>query len=182
MYYDFKIFQAINNLANQSSFLDYIGIFFADYFPYFLGLFLLVFIFYPKKDIKENRAMVFIAIITALTARFVVKTMIVIFYARPRPYINLDSTHKLINLSPVENFQSFPSGHTIFFFALSTIIYSFNKKLGIIFFICSLMIAISRIFVGVHWPTDIIIGAVLGVMTGLIINWLYNKIKNLLLS
>lgn len=180
MYYDLEIFQAINNLANQSKIVDYIGIFFADYLPFVLMAFLFAFLFYSKK--KENRAMIIVATIAAFIARFGVKTIIVFFYARPRPYVNLDLTHKLINLNPAENFQSFPSGHTIFFFALSTVIYSFNKKLGIIFFICSIIIAIARIFVGVHWPSDILIGLILGVMVGIVINWLYIKTKNLLIS
>jgi undecaprenyl-diphosphatase len=180
MYYDLKFFEAINNLSGQSKTADYAGVFFADYLPYILGMFLLILLFYPRKNIKENRAMVVVSVIAALVARFGVKTILVLFYARPRPYVNLDSTHKLITLNPIENFQSFPSGHTLFFFALSTVIYSFNKKLGVIFFIFSTLIAIARIFVGVHWPSDILVGILLGIVVGFIINWLYNKAKTFL--
>jgi undecaprenyl-diphosphatase len=175
MYYDIKIFEVINGLAGQSKILDLLGIFFAEYLPYLLGMFLLSFLFWPKKDIIKNRAMVLVSIIAGFIARFVVKSTVLFFYNRPRPYMNLSSTHKLISLSPVENLQSFPSGHAIFFFALSYVVYSFNKKLGVFFIFCSTIIGIARIFVGVHWPSDILAGAVLGIIVGFITNWFYIK-------
>ena len=177
MYYDVKIFEAVNNLANHSKFLDLSGIFLAKYLPYLLVLFLLFFLFWSNENIKKNRIMVLVSILAALIARFGVKGAILLFYNRPRPYINLSSANKLISLNPIENLQSFPSGHAIFFFSLSTVIYMFNKKLGIFFFICSIMIAIARIFVGVHWPSDILAGAILGILVGVIINWFYIKNK-----
>ncbi len=177
MYYDTEVFKAINGLANHSRIIDLVGIFLAHYLPYLLGVILLIFLFWPKNNSK-NKIMVFIAIASAIISRFVVKTIILFFYNRPRPYITLPSAHKLISISASENLQSFPSGHAIFFFALSTVVYNFNKKLGIFFFICSILICIARVFVGVHWPSDILGGAVLGVMVGFIINWLYIKNQN----
>jgi len=89
--------------------------------------------------------------------------------------MELTSVHKLISVSAVENLQSFPSGHAIFFFALSTVIYSFNKKLGIFFLAFSTLMSIARIFVGVHWPSDILAGAILGTIIGVIIKWVYKN-------
>jgi undecaprenyl-diphosphatase len=119
--------------------------------------------------------MVFVSLFAGLIARYGVKSIIVFFYERPRPYINLPLAHKLIDVNPVENFQSFPSGHAIFLFALSAVIYGFNKKLGIFFLACSAIIALSRVFVGVHWPSDILGGAILGIGFGIAVNWLYIK-------
>ena len=178
MYYDVKIFEAINGLANQSKVADLLGIFLAEYLPYLLGIFLLCFLFWPKKDRIKNRVMVLVSIAAAIIARFVVKGIILLFYNRPRPYVNLSSVHKLISMSASDNFQSFPSGHAIFFFALSAAIYSFNKKLGIFFLVCSTIMAIARIYVGVHWPSDILAGAILGIIVGAITKWLYTNNKN----
>ncbi|MCX6723706.1 MAG: phosphatase PAP2 family protein [Candidatus Staskawiczbacteria bacterium] len=178
MYYDVKIFEAINGLANQSKVVDALGVFLANYLPYLLVAFLLSFLVWPKKDKTKNRPMVFLSIIAACVARFVVKNIMLIFYNRPRPFVNLSSAHKLIYVDPSENLQSFPSGHVIFFFALSTVIYSYNKKLGIFFFVCSAIVGISRIFVGVHWPSDILTGIILGVAVGVAVKWLYVKVTS----
>jgi len=178
MYYDANILEAINGLANHSKVIDLIGIFLADYLPYLLVLLLASFLFWPKKDKIKNRVMVLVSIAAALIARFVVKNIVLFFYDRPRPYMDLTPVHKLIHMSAAENLQSFPSGHALFFFALSAVIYSFNKKIGIFFLACSTLMSIARIFIGVHWPSDILAGAILGIIIGVIIKWVYTNYKN----
>ncbi len=172
---DLVIFTFINNLAGQSKIFDGLGIFFADWLPYVLGIILLIYVWWPKKDVSKNRAMAAVALVAALVARFIVKGAIVLFYLKPRPYMYLPQAHKLIYIMPWDNFQSFPSAHAMFFFAASTVIYRFNKKLGIFFFICSLLMGIARVFVGVHWPSDILAGALLGIATGIAVHWIYLK-------
>lgn len=170
---DFTIFKFINNFAEQSVILDKIGVFFAEYLPYLLIGFLLVFIFYSKTNKKENQIMVFVAIISAFISRFIVKSAILLFYNRPRPFVALSDTHNLLQMNLSENFQSFPSGHAMFFFAIATGVYFYNKKLGIVLFICATLISLARIFVGVHWPSDIIGGAILGILTAFLVQKLY---------
>jgi len=170
---DITLFNFINNFAEQSKIIDTIGVFLAQYLPYLLAAVLLIFIFYPKTNRKENQVMVFIAILLAFISRFIVKGAILLFYNRPRPFVALADTHSLLPMNISENFQSFPSDHAIFFFALATGVYFYNKKLGIILFICAILIGLARIFVGVHWPSDIISGAVLGILTAFLIQKLY---------
>lgn len=177
MYYDTKFFEVINSLANHSKVVDVLGVFLADYFPYFLVIFLLVFLFWPPKDRLKNRAMVFVALASAIISRLVVKAMVLFFYERPRPYVVFPSAHKLISIDIADNFQSFPSGHAIFFFSLSMAICFYNKKLGILFFISSALMGIARVFAGVHWPSDIIGGLILGMITAFIIQKIYLRYK-----
>jgi len=68
--------------------------------------------------------------------------------------------------TPGEDYQSFPSGHALFFFAAATAIWHYDKKLGYAFFFAAALISSARIFVGVHWPSDVIAGAALGILTG----------------
>ena len=118
--------------------------------------------------------MVVEAVIAALFVRFVLVEAFYKFHFRLRPFAH-DGIKLLI---PYDiNQTSFPSGHASFFFALSTIIYAYNKKIGIAFYVVSFLIVISRIFVGVHWPSDVVAGIILGVIMGWVINKLFKKVN-----
>jgi len=157
---DAFLFEKINGLAGNWKILDFIGIFLADYFQYILVTILLVFLFWPQKDIIKNRLMVLSAAISVVLSRLIITEIIRFFYHRPRPLM--------------QDFDSFPSGHAAFFFALAMGIYFYKKKLGIWFFIGAIIMGIARIFVGVHWPSDILGGAGVGIISA----WFVYKILN----
>jgi len=165
---DLYIFNLINGLAGKSAWLDKLGIFFAYYFEYILVavlLFLLIFRF--KKDVK----MVLIAFVCAVVSRFVITSSIRHFWFRPRPFLT-EKVNLLVNYDGKE--ASFPSGHASFFFALSTVLFLYNRKLGILFYLFTILITLSRIFIGIHWPSDVLAGALIGIFIG----WLGFKIIN----
>jgi undecaprenyl-diphosphatase len=163
---DFFIFQQINKFAGRWIILDSLGIFFAKYLGYFLIFFLLLFLI---KNFKKYWPMVIQGFSAAILARLGFTELIRFLWPKPRPFIenhiNLLLSHSVSS--------SFPSGHAAFFFALSTVIYSYNKKTGYLFFLASFLISISRVFVGIHWPSDILAGAVIGIFSG----WLITLIK-----
>ncbi len=168
---DLYIFNAINGFAGKWHWLDLTGIFFAKYFEYFLLLALVSFLL---KDFKKYWRMVVEALIAAVFVRFILAEIIREIWFRPRPFVH-NSVNLLISYDPKES--SFPSGHASFYFALSTIIYSYNKKAGILFYIASFLIVIARVFVGIHWPSDILAGAILGTLGGIILNKLFKRPK-----
>jgi len=165
---DLFLFQKINSLAHTSKVLDWIGIFLAEYALYVVGILFLILLIW-----KKNRLMIISAGISVVLSRLVVAEIIKIFSHRARPYVSLEAINKLV----LENgdFKSFPSGHATIFFAIAMAIYFFNKKLGIIFFISAIIISIARIFVGIHWPSDIIGGAVIGIISAVVISKLFFK-------
>lgn len=167
---DVFIFDKINGLANVSKILDWIGIFLADYFPYILGAILVIFLFW-----KKNRLMVISAGIAVFLSRLVIAEIIKRLYHHGRPYVILETAKKLI--SENHNYQSFPSGHAAIFFAIAMVVYFYNKKLGIWFFISAIIIGVARIFVGVHWPSDILAGAVIGIISGVLVRIIYTKTR-----
>jgi undecaprenyl-diphosphatase len=103
-------------------------------------------------------------LVAALFARFAVVSFIRWILPRARPFVNNN-----VNLLFEHQGSSFPSGHTAFFFALSTIIYFYNKKIGALFFLSSILIVLARVFSGIHWPSDILAGLIVGIISGLII-------------
>jgi len=162
---DFLIFQSLNRIAGKMPFLDSLAIFFAQYAGYLLLLILLVFLL---RNFKKHKKPTILSLSAAIFSRFVVTELIRYLYFRPRPFV-VSSANLLILHNPT---ASFPSGHASFYFALSTVIYFFNKKLGALFLIISFLIGVFRIYCGLHWPSDILVGAVVGVFVG----WLFVRL------
>lgn len=151
-------FRLINDLAGYNIWLDRFMIFVADKMGYFLILFVFV-LFWKKNYFKKALAG---SLGSALVARFVFVGIIRYFFYSPRPFLVLDNVNRLMN-HEVES--SFPSGHASFYFALAMGVYFYNKKAGSIYFILAGLLGFARIFVSVHWPLDILAGAVLGIFT-----------------
>lgn len=155
---DLALFRILNNLAGSSRLFDNLVIFFADYLQYFLiaaFLILLVAASYPRRNKIQTLLVVFAS---ALIARFGVTTLIRFFWHRPRPFLVYPARTLL-----TDNAYSFPSGHAAFFFAFAAAIYFYNKRRGAWFFLAAILMAVSRVIAGVHYPSDIVGGALIGI-------------------
>ena len=64
---------------------------------------------------------------------------------------------------------SFPSGHTSASFAAATAIYAINRKWGIAAYIFAVVMGFSRLYLGVHFPTDVLAGALVGTAAAMIV-------------
>lgn len=159
------MFESINQFAFRFLWLDTLAIFFAEYFGYFLIFILLLFL---VKDRKKYWLMVSQSFLAALFSRFVVTQIIRWLWQRPRPFVE-NNVHLLVDEF---NQASFPSGHASFFFALAAAVYFHDKKTGTLFLLAAFLISLARVFAGVHWPLDIIAGAVVGVLSA----WLTCKL------
>ncbi len=173
MNFNLTIFQYIYGLSHHASFLDKLGVFFASYSQYVLCGILIILLFFPRAHRSKNANMLAVSIISILIARLGIKSLILLLYPHPRPFVSLSWVYPLITTNPSENLQSFPSGHALFFFALAGTLFSFNKKLGAWYFLAALVMGIARIYVGVHWPSDILGGMVIGTLTGWLISQYY---------
>jgi len=85
------------------------------------------------------------------------------FIARPRPYQMIDGT-RIIDL---ESGSSFPSGHAKNIFSAAAILgNSVERKWTILLYLLAVLVSFSRIYVGMHYPFDVIIGGFLGYVIG----------------
>ena len=94
--------------------------------------------------------------------------------ARQRPCW-IDDTINLLVANPKD--FSFPSGHTLASFEAAITILLFDKRWGIVAIITAFLIGISRLYLFVHFPTDVLAGAVLGTIIAVTVYHLGNKIE-----
>ncbi|MBT2691600.1 undecaprenyl-diphosphatase [Bacillus sp. ISL-55] len=156
---DLRLFQQINKLSGRISPVDNLMIFISNQSRYVYAFILLVLLL---KNRRNNR----IALETgsSVLLGLVVQFFIKLFYNKPRPFVK----RRVGILIPSKTDSSFPSKHTILAFAASTTILMFHRKLGTIMMLMSALTGFSRIWVGHHYPSDIIGSALLGSLTSFV--------------
>lgn len=174
---DLSIFNFIHQFAGRYKLLDFLGIFLATYLGWVLILITIVLIFKEKGWHKKIYLFSLIAL-SLILSRGILTEIIRFFYDRERPFSAL-GFESLINHS---SGSAFPSGHAAFYFSLALAVYFFyriqkqSNKWGWIFLTSALFIGIARIFVGVHWSSDILGGVIVaGVSVFVVINLLKFK-------
>lgn len=95
-------------------------------------------------------------------------------FERPRPFIVVD-TVKILVSKPITS--SFPSGHTTAAFAASGVLSRYFKKYASGFWILALLIAFSRLYLYVHYPTDVLAGVVLGLICSKITFYIFKRVN-----
>ncbi|MDD6304870.1 MAG: phosphatase PAP2 family protein [Lachnospiraceae bacterium] len=102
-----------------------------------------------------------VLVLVALAGSLLINNMILKnLVARTRPY---DVIPGLTSLIGAQGDFSFPSGHTGSSFAAAVVLFCrLPKKYGIPAMILAVLISLSRIYVGVHYPTDVLAGALIG--------------------
>ena len=88
-------------------------------------------------------------------------------FDRPRPFMVLENVN---SLDPMAYGTSFPSTHTAFAFAIAFVFVVNSKKpiYKILWFVYAVLIAVSRIWLGVHYPLDVLEGALIGIALGML--------------
>lgn len=109
---------------------------------------------------EEKKDHLFFApiLVSAATSWILVEKIIKPLVARPRPSLEMGAIILGIDLAD----YSFPSGHATIAWALATVLARKEPKWKIFFFILAFLISFSRIYIGVHYPLDVIAGGLLG--------------------
>ncbi|KPU83156.1 hypothetical protein JI57_02270 [Psychromonas sp. PRT-SC03] len=147
-------FLFINQYAGQSSLLDTLGIVATEAMPYIFMLIIMYLWFKGSIERKKSALNSGLSVLLGMLTSHIIS----LFYYHSRPFIY----HLGIQLVKHAPDSSFPSDHTTFIFSISVMLL-FNKStraIGSILCLLSFISGFSRVFVGVHFPFDIL-GAIL---------------------
>lgn len=167
---NFYLFNLLFSFSHQFKWLDFLIVVCAKYIAYFVVVAVICAIYYAWSNKKNNEAILYILAFFSAGVGRVIAEGIRFFYHHMRPPTAL-------NILPLfsETSYSFPSGHAVFFFALAMGVYFAHKKFGRILFVVAVIIGVSRVMAGVHWPFDILAGAILGIGVALVFYKLWVK-------
>lgn len=168
MSFDLQLLQWINNLAGLNVFLDgLMRLLVNDYFlTTAMSLILVIFWFEGQdRDRRErNQRAVLRAIIVLFVANIVLKLCNLVYF-RPRPFV--DHEVNLLFYRPTDS--SFPSNPATVGFSIAAAIWLYNRRLGALLLVLATLFGLSRIYCGVHYPSDIIAGALLGALSAYLV-------------
>lgn len=157
------LFEFLHGFAGRGNVSDALIIFFATYVPFLVGAFFISSIWGMSRDWRIRFAGLGAAGIAIIIGRGILTESLHFFFTLPRPFVALGFEPLILQTS-----NAFPSGHAAILFALATLMVCEKKKYAVWFFVFALANGIARVIAGVHWPLDIVGGALVGVMAALI--------------
>lgn len=134
----------------------------------FIWILITLFFLLSKKHRKLGFLLLIGLIVELIIGNFILKGLIM----RPRPCWIDKSVSMLINI-PKD--YSMPSGHTFASFISATIILLYNRKWGYGALVLAILISFSRLYLYVHFPSDVFVGMILGIVLGYLIYIVFSK-------
>lgn len=148
--------------------LNYLLIFGAEYLIFFIvAVALIYFLRQPRKIQKQ---ILFFGIIVLPSAYLLAKIAGLIYF-NPRPFVEGNFVPLVSHVAD----NGFPSDHTLISATIAAIIYPFNKKISALLWLLALVVGLSRVYVGVHRPIDILASLIIVITITVLI---YQIIKN----
>lgn len=160
-----SVFDAINDLAGRSAALDDFGKFMAkDMIFVIVAVGALLLLWLLLRNIR-NAIEVAVIMAAAVVLSLIVGRIIEHFWFETRPWIDHPDTIKLISHSAD---AAFPSDHCLVAGAIAAVALLASRLAGIITIVLALLIAWGRVFVGVHYPGDVLAGLAIGAVCGIV--------------
>ena len=156
-----KVFKLINQFSGRCSPIDLLMILISNKIRY-VFIFVLIFLWFRNDSYKK----VSCNAVKSMGITLFIHTLIKLVYFKPRPFVK----HRVGILIPSKMDSTFPSKHTLLVFAISTSIFLYDRILGSIMWILSVLTGFSRIWVGHHYPSDIIGSAFIASMTSIMLD------------
>ncbi|MGG5317498.1 undecaprenyl-diphosphatase [Enterococcus sp. AZ072] len=169
---DRTLFHLINNWGSRSSYLDAVGIFFAEMSPYLLAAFL-IFSWIRNRNYPEKRETLLIAALSFVVSEGLAKLMGK-FYYHVQPFVTLEANQLIAK--DVNN--SFPSDHTVLMVSFLFVLFLAGcSKSKWLYLFWAFLASIARIFVGVHYPSDVLVAALTAIAVGSVCYYSLRRVR-----
>lgn len=160
---DERLFRYINQFAGSSKLLDSLMVLISKR-ARFVFLLVVVVLLFRRQLVKKWAVSTIVTIGAAYVISFLLKQL----FFRPRPFVK-GFVH-LLPPVPSNKDSSFPSKHTTLAFALAASVFLYHRLAGVFLWLLSILVGISRIWSGQHYPSDIAASALIGNATAYIVN------------
>lgn len=174
---DFTLFRLINQTLSAAWLDQFMILLSSKYFwiPLYL---LIIFRIFRFNAVKKSMVMIlFLILAFAVSDSFSSRIMKPVF-KRKRPFLHQELTARLPD-GPAGSKYGFVSSHSANFFAvllLSGLFFGFNRKQLLAWLSMAVLVAYSRVYLGVHFPGDVFGGALLGVLVASGLWFLYRRL------
>ncbi|MCD9022782.1 undecaprenyl-diphosphatase [Cohnella silvisoli] len=159
---NYSIFQFLNNLAEHYDWIDDLMEIFAQDIVWIM-LAVLVWLWFTGKE--ANQKLVFFSFLSASVALLIASLIISPEVNHARPFVE----HQVHQLIPHAADASFPSDHATLAFSIAFSLLWVKRKLGVVMLGLAVLTGIARVYVGVHYPGDIVGAMALSLSTSLIV-------------
>lgn len=162
---DIAMFEFVYKLRETLGFLNPIMIMLAEFLPFLLAGYMVA-RWFVNDNRQKTRRMLACAFVSFAIAAVLCKVAGVFVY-HTQPFASLENVEKLVNK---EVGNSFPSDHTALYFSVLYTFFMFSKsKHRFWYIVVAALGGLARVWVGVHYPLDVIVAALIGIISAIVV-------------
>lgn len=168
---DVSIFRALNGLCGWSPALDRIVVHMEVLKgSLFMGIVGLLW-YWPDKEMKRRRETILTIILAVAVSLIVNRLISTLVPYRVRPMYSIGANAPTFEWhADLEHWSSFPSDNATYLFAIASGFWLISRWWGLFFGAFATFAALARVYLGIHYPSDVLVGALIGIATSLVVN------------
>jgi undecaprenyl-diphosphatase len=168
---DVSIFRALNDFCGWSPALDrivvHLEVLKGSLFMGIVG----VLWYWPDKEMPRRRQTLLITILTVALSLVVNRVTSMLLPYRDRPMYSIGANAPTFEWhADLEHWSSFPSDNATYLFAIAAGLWLISRRWGLFFGTFATFAGLARVFLGIHYPSDVVVGALIGIVTSVAIN------------
>jgi undecaprenyl-diphosphatase len=168
---DVSIFRALNDFCGWSPALDrivvHLEVLKGSLFMGIVG----VLWYWPDREMPRRRETLLIMILAVALALVANRVISLLLPYRDRPMYSIGANAPTFEWhADLEHWSSFPSDNATYLFAIAASLWLISRRWGLPFGVFAAFAALARVFLGIHYPSDILVGALIGIVTSVVFN------------